>query len=163
MSVKHDHPLIVIGMRLADGGLGLRSFSLQEQLSYHFQIESELSGEKCEVDLDKVVDDNSPSTPKEPATIEQLIRECGLGGRLVRQVLNSANAGRQSVMMGRFSGEVRQALSAQSTHQLAGALRYVFGGAGGIAASAPPAQWTGSASGSVNALGNLVVHVVNSN
>jgi type VI secretion system secreted protein VgrG len=58
MPIKQDSRSIAIATPLGPDVLGLRSFSLQEQISRLFQIEAELSSEDGEVDLDKVVGHN---------------------------------------------------------------------------------------------------------
>jgi type VI secretion system secreted protein VgrG len=58
MPIKQDSRSIAITTPLGADVLGLRSFSLQEQLSRLFQIEAELSSEDGEVDFDKVVGQN---------------------------------------------------------------------------------------------------------
>jgi type VI secretion system secreted protein VgrG len=58
MPIKQDNRLIAINTPLGADVLGLRSFSLQEELSHLFQIEAELSSDNGEVDLDKVIGQN---------------------------------------------------------------------------------------------------------
>lgn len=55
MPIKQDGRSIAIKTPLGADALGLRSFSVQEQLSRLFQIEAQLSSENGEVNLDDVV------------------------------------------------------------------------------------------------------------
>lgn len=55
MAIKQDSRSLAIKTPLGADALGLRSFSMQEQMSRMFQIEAELSSEDGKIDLDKVV------------------------------------------------------------------------------------------------------------
>jgi type VI secretion system secreted protein VgrG len=58
MPLNQETRFLAIGTPLGDDVLGLRSFSVREQLGRLFQIEAELSSEDAEIDLDKVVGHN---------------------------------------------------------------------------------------------------------
>jgi type VI secretion system secreted protein VgrG len=58
MPIKQDSRSIAITTPLGPDVLGLRSFSVQEQIGRLFLIEAELSSENFEVDLDEVVGHN---------------------------------------------------------------------------------------------------------
>src|SRR5579871_2711850 len=55
MALKQDGRSIAIKTPLGADALGLRSFSVQEQLSRLFQIEAQLSSENGEVNFDDVI------------------------------------------------------------------------------------------------------------
>jgi type VI secretion system secreted protein VgrG len=58
MPIDQETRLLAIGTPLGDDVLGLRSFTVREQLGRLFKIEAELSSEDAEIDLDKVVGNN---------------------------------------------------------------------------------------------------------
>src|SRR5262245_37843783 len=55
MPIKQDNRLLAIKTALGADVLGLRSFTLRDQVSRLFQIDAELSSENGAIDFDKVV------------------------------------------------------------------------------------------------------------
>ena len=91
--------------------------------------------------------------PESAKILDEALREA-LGGRVIRRVA------RNVIIASRNAGQVSDIIADETARRLSRAIIDVVSSVDTPIASAMPSNWVGSASGSVNALGGQLIHVV---
>jgi hypothetical protein len=91
--------------------------------------------------------------PESAKILDQALKDA-LSAKIVRRV------GRNVIIAARNSGTVSDVIADETARRLARAVNDVIGSIDSPMASSMPSNWVGSASGSVNAVGGQLIHVV---